>query len=269
MIEEVEKVIEQTPITPQVEETKATTVNKSNDKSIVLLLLIMVFSLLGIFAYLFFTDRLILGIDNPLSGKKNTVIDQEEEPNEEDEVVDNPTDDMEDEKIPLITHTNTTLWPYKLKYPQDWEITKENTSCDDTSEICTFHELEITYTKDPQYALYLHSCSECGPNPPFCAYSDVEYPDEMIEGMISQIYYDSFTIIDDGTFRRSSNPREKDNSDFKYRICQKGGNEKDGFFYAWGGIIAGDVAYKAPDNADENILKVMDNILLSLEELPR
>lgn len=267
MIEEVEKVIEETPVTLEVEVNDEVVGKRENNKSLVLLLLVMVFSLLGLFVYLFITDRLILGIDNPFSDKKITVIDKEE-PNEEDKVDENPTDEVKNEKTPLITYYNSTLWPYKLKYPQDWEITKEETSCAEMG-ICTFHELEITYTKNPQYALYLHSCSECGPNPPFCAYSDVEYPDEMIEGMISQIYYDSFTIIDDGTFRRSSNPREKDNSDFKYRICQKGGNEKDGFFYAWGGIIAGDVAYKAPDNADENILKVMDNILLSLEELPR
>ncbi len=273
MVDEVETAVEQTPVTPQVEEHKEFKEKKGKDNSLVLLLLVMVFSLLGLFAYLFFTDRLILGIDNPLSGKKNTVIDQEEEPNEEDEVVDNPTDDMEDEKIPLITHTNTTLWPYKLKYPQDWEITKENTSCDDTSEICTFHELEITYTKDPQYAFYLHNCSECGPNPAYCAYSDVTYPSEMLVGMLSDVYYDNYTPIDGGTFRRSFNPSSDNNSDFyseyNVRICERGESEQYGVYYVWGGITAGDIAYKAPSNADENILKVMDNILLSLEELPR
>lgn len=274
MVDEVETAVEQTPVTPQVEEHKEFKEKKGKDNSLVLLLLVMVFSLLGLFAYLFFTDRLILGIDNPLSDKKTTIIDEEEEPIEENEDNEIPTEDIEDEKIPLITHTNTTLWPYKLKYPQDWEITKENTECNYDSvskqNLCTFHELEITYTKNSQYAFYLSNCSECGPTPPYCAYADVTYTEEMRElGNFSEVFYEGFIQIDNGIFRRSFNPRTEDPSGFDFRICQKGESQEYGVSYAWGGITAGDIAYKAPDNADENILKVMDNILLSLEELPR
>lgn len=271
MIEEVEKVIEETPVTLEVEDKKELVDKNMNNKSLVLLLLVMVFSLLGLFVYLFITDRLILGIDNPFSDKKITVIDKEE-PNKEEEVDENPTDEVKNEKIPLITYTNTSLWPYRLKYPQDWEITKENTECTYDSgskqDLCTFHELEISNTKNPEYSFYLNNCSECGPMPAFCAYSDVTYSQEQT-GQFGEVFYDDYLEIGNGAFRRSSNPREEDNSGFKYRICAKVENEQEGVSYVWGGIIAGDVAYKAPDNADENILKVMDNILLSLEELPR
>ena len=245
-------------------------VKGGNDRALVVILLLVIFVLLGQFAYLFFTDRLILGNDTQSSGKETPVIDEEQEPVEEKEEEENPADEIEDEKIPLITHTNTTLWPYRLKYPQDWEITKENTECNYDSvskkELCTSHELEITYTKNPQYAFYLSNCSECGPTPPYCAYSDTSYPKEMLDGYLGEIYYDDYVEIDRGTFRRSFNPRTEDPSGFKYRICVRGENEY-GTVYTWGGITAGDVAYKAPDNADEHILKVMDNILLSIERL--
>lgn len=271
MIEEVEKVIEETPVTLEVEVNDEVVGKRENNKSLVLLLLVMVFSLLGLFVYLFITDRLILGIDNPFSDKKITVIDKEE-PNKEEEVDENPTDEVKNEKIPLITYTNTSLWPYRLKYPQDWEITKENTECTYDSgskqDLCTFHELEISNTKNPEYSFYLNNCSECGPMPPYCAFSDISYTEED-KVLTEEIYYEDFVEIGNGAYRRAFNSRTADPSGSDFRICKKVENKDNSVFYVWGGIIAGDVAYKAPDNADENILKVMDNILLSLEELPR
>ena len=49
----------------------------SREKILNVVLLIMVFTLIGLFAYLFFSDRLIVGVENPLSNKE-TVIEEEE-----------------------------------------------------------------------------------------------------------------------------------------------------------------------------------------------
>ena len=49
----------------------------SREKMLNVVLLIMVFTLIGLFAYLFFSDRLIVGVENPLSTKDEVVQDTE------------------------------------------------------------------------------------------------------------------------------------------------------------------------------------------------
>jgi len=52
----------------EVESTSSSSSDEcSREKILNVVLLIMVFVLLGLFAYLFFTDRLVVGIENPLS----------------------------------------------------------------------------------------------------------------------------------------------------------------------------------------------------------
>lgn len=57
---------EESPSTPEVTELKEVK-SSSRDKFLNVVLLIFVFVLIGLFAYLFFTDRLIVGIENPFS----------------------------------------------------------------------------------------------------------------------------------------------------------------------------------------------------------
>ncbi len=231
----------------------------SREKVLNIVLLVFVFVLIGLFAYMFFTDRLIVGVENPFSKKEVPTSEEEEIPT------------SENEDVPLVSFTNTSLWPYRLKYPQDWEITKANTTCGydsvNNQTVCTFHELEISYMENPEYAFYLSNCGQCGGETSLCGYSDITYSKELLNGPGIYIYYEDFQEINQGTFRRSFNPKDQESSDYDIRICERVDSQQSGVYYVWGGITAGSVAYKTPDNPDESILKVMDDILLSIEEL--
>ncbi len=61
-------------------ESGSSSTGSGRENILSVILLIMVFVLLGLFAYLFFTDRLVVGIENPFSsGENQSTINQQEE----------------------------------------------------------------------------------------------------------------------------------------------------------------------------------------------
>lgn len=84
-----EGTLERTPFTPEEqlehvskreEEDLSMSVEEKRAKILNMILLVMVFVLIGLFVYLFFTDRLLIGVENPLSNKKEeAVVSQEKE----------------------------------------------------------------------------------------------------------------------------------------------------------------------------------------------
>ncbi len=83
-----EGTLEKTPFTPEEqlehvskreEEDLSMSVEEKRAKILNMILLILVFVLIGLFVYLFFTDRLLIGIENPLSKKEEVVVTQEKE----------------------------------------------------------------------------------------------------------------------------------------------------------------------------------------------
>lgn len=87
-----EGTLENTPFTPE-EQLEAVSDGEKNSrvmtseekraKVLNMILLIMVFALIGVFVYLFFTDRLLIGIENPMSVKQEATIKEEEKVEEE------------------------------------------------------------------------------------------------------------------------------------------------------------------------------------------
>lgn len=81
-----EGTLERTPFTPEEqlehvskreEEDLSMSVEEKRAKILNMILLVMVFVLIGLFLYLFFTDRLLIGIENPLSKKEEVVAVEE------------------------------------------------------------------------------------------------------------------------------------------------------------------------------------------------
>jgi len=85
-----EGTLEKTPFTPEDQleavsnegkNSRVMTCEEKRAKILNMILLIMVFALIGVFVYLFFTDRLLIGVENPLS--KGEVVDIQEKEEEE------------------------------------------------------------------------------------------------------------------------------------------------------------------------------------------
>lgn len=205
---------------------------KANRLSVVLLL--MVFVMIFLFIFLFFTDRLILGIENPFS-KESTVV-QESNVIEEEEI--------EEEVVVKENEYMNNEYGVKFKYPTDWVIVSEQ--ADNGSLLVKIGEEKI----DPNFVFEYYLPSGSGPE--LCFYPDsIEMTNEMFGTK-----YDNFTSIKEGVLRRSY----VEESDL-YKICLKG----EAGYSDW--VNPGYVSYKVNmemPNKDE-MLSVLDGILLSFE----
>lgn len=205
---------------------------KANRLSVVLLL--MVFVMICLFFFLFFTDRLILGIDNPFAKESATV--------QESTVVE---DEEEEEKV--VVKQNEYMneeYGVKFKYPTDWVIVSEQ--ADNDSLLVRIGEKKI----DPNFVFEYYLPSGSGPT--ICLYPDsTDMTNEMFGTK-----FDNFTSIKEGVLRRSY-VEESDS----YKICLKGETD----YTDW--INPGYVTYKVNmelQNSKE-MLSVLDDILLSFE----
>lgn len=200
-----------------------------------MILLVMVFAMVGLFAYLFFTDRLILGVENPFS--KQVVEEDQEITENEDEM---PVVQMKE-------YLNTEFG-VKFTYPESW-VVQENIEMGDLY-------LEIKErVVDPDFVFVYDLPTVAGYES--CYYMDTENPEEIAFGTL---YDNFFSINADSSLRRSL----LDNADSGvsgYIVCKKG---EEGYSeYMQPGRVEYRVNMDRPDV--QSMLTIMDNILLSFE----
>ena len=198
-----------------------------------MILLVMVFAMVGLFAYLFFTDRLILGIENPLTKQ---VVEEEKEIKKEDE----------EPVVQKKEYLNTELG-VKFTYPNSW-IVQEN-----GQEGSLFLEIkERAVNSDFVFVYSLPTAS----GPEICYFSDTENPEEIEMGTLYDNY---FSINSESSLRRTLWVNEGVS---EYKVCRKDSN---GNYTNW--MQAGYVSYKVDMNRPDaqSMLKIMDDILLSFE----
>lgn len=230
--------------------------NEKSSKTLIIVLLLVIFLQFGLLAYLFLTERIVLN---------ESEIEQESTSLEESEDI-YEKDTIKEEKPTLLTYTfdnSKMATGYTFKYPDNWEITTEDTTCGldpvSNTEICTYHELILSYIDNPSYYLSLQMCSECSPGF-MCIFSE---SDSMADGVTFEEYEEFY----DGGFRRAS---EEVGESEELTICklEENGDSPD---YYHSGIVNGmnRVKYGIEKNPDENILEIMDSIVISLENIKR
>ncbi|MBP6976335.1 hypothetical protein KBB42_01960 [Candidatus Dojkabacteria bacterium] len=161
---------------------------------------------------------------------------------------------------------------FSLEYPENWEITKDKTSCsldpNTNNEICTGYQLIISLIENPKYSFELDMCSECSPGS-ICMFSDSDYSDAFLDSSSAYVHrFESFEEFNDGTFRRGVS-KEKEN-DGKLFICKSLNSEEYGNYYHTSilSFIEG-IKYTLDENADSQIIEAMDRMVLSLEVIPK
>ena len=218
------------------------------------ILLIVVLILLSILAYLFFTDKIDIGIKNPFS--KEEVVEEEKDGEEEGDVEEEQTQEevKEDESIVLSNEYYNEEFGVRYNYPDSWIVDDSNSTCD--NGVCSSLYLEIKDKEESPEFIYTHYIP-FGSGPDRCFYSDT--PGGMPTNEPQATYFDNFVDIssEEYTYRRSLNTLIN-----SYTVCVKGDS---GIFSNW--INPGYVTYKVNmenDNAEE-MLDIMDNILHSFE----
>ncbi len=234
-----EEVNNQTPMenTP-VENTQVITELQSppleKEKNILIpILLIVVFILLSIFAYLFFTDKIDIGIKNPFS--KEEVVEEENEES---------TELINEEEIILDKEYKDDYREISFKYPSSWTVK-------DYEE--TFYEaIRVQESED----FFLEYISPSGHPGELCFYTDTPGVPDLNLGIL----YDNYVSIDSqDSIRRSYVPEFG-----SYTLCKM---NEEGNYWNWFVVARGYVEYYVNmERADaEEIIEVMDRILLSFE----
>lgn len=217
-------------------------------KTLNMILLIMVFAMIGLFAYLFFTDRLMLGIENPFSKQ---VVEEEEEKKENEQKEDQESENVntntnENPSIQMKEYLNTEFG-VKLTYPNTW-VVAEDTQGGTLS-------LQIKErASNPDFIFVYRLPSTSGPE--ICYFSDTQNPQDIVVGTL---YDNFFAINSDSSLRRTLLVSEGVS---EYKVCKKDAN---GNYTDW--IQAGYVSYKVNMNRPDaqSMLKIMDDILLSFK----
>lgn len=204
-------------------------------KTLNMILLVMVFAMIGLLAYLFFTDRLLLGVENPFSKQ---VVEEEEEIEEEKE---------EEEPVVQMKVYENSEFGVKFEYPESW-VVQEDAQANSLS-------LEIKErAANPDFVFVYSLPTASGPE--ICYFSDTENPEEIVSGTL---YDNFFSINTDSSLRRTLWVSQGVS---EYKVCKKDTN---GNYTDW--IQAGYVSYKVNMNRPDaqSMLKIMDDILLSFE----
>ena len=208
------------------------------------ILLIVIFILVGIFAYLFFTDRVDIEDKDP-SAKEEVAEDEGEEVEVEDEQI-------QDEEAEITTkeYINTAVG-VKFEYPGNWKV-EVNSEYKDLS-------LEISENKTSPEFIFRYLLPS-GSGPEICYFSDSEIPDEVGMGTV----YDNFVKIEStDTLRRTYGVYEgPEGSQQMYKVCKLDSN---GIYSDW--VKPGYISYFVNmSRADaQDIIKLMDGITLSFE----
>ena len=208
------------------------------------ILLIVIFILLSIFAYLFFTDR--VDIEDKDSSAKEEV--------EEDET------EGEEEEIMTEEYINTEFG-VKFEYPKNWKL--EATSKCKPGE-CKDLYVSISENSDSDFFFSYYLPAGSGPDICYFSYSGMSdesgMPDEIGMGTI----YETFDNIDErGILRRTFVINEGPNGPVQeYKVCKLDSN---GIYTDW--VEAGYINYNVNmGRADaQDIIKLMDRITLSFE----
>lgn len=235
--------------------------NEKSSKTLVIVLLLVIFLQFGLLAYLFLTERIVLN---------ESEIEQESTSLEESEDI-YEKDTIKEEKPTLLTYTfdnSKMATGYTFKYPDNWEITKEDTTCGldpvSNTEICTNHRLILSNIDNPSYNITLEMCSECSPGA-MCLFPDSDFDKEYIDSMQGGVTFKEYEDFYDGGFRRAS---EEVGESEELTICklEESGNSQD---YYHSSIVNGmsTVIYGIEKNPDENILEIMDSIVISMENI--
>jgi len=215
---------------PSVSMDESITSSMSNEekraKALNMILLVMVFAMIGLFVYLFFTDRLILGVENPFSKQ---VVEEEE-------------------KKELVVQMNEYVnaeFGVIFTYPESW-IVQEDARTGTLS-------LEIKERAANPDFIFVYTLPEVS-GPEMCYFSDTENPEEIVMG---RLYDNYFSINSDSSLRRTLLVSQGVS---EYKVCKKDTN---GNYTEW--IQSGYVSYKVNMNRPdaESMLKIMDDILLS------
>ncbi|PKN02675.1 hypothetical protein CVU76_01390 [Candidatus Dojkabacteria bacterium HGW-Dojkabacteria-1] len=205
-------------------------------KTLNMILLVMVFAMIGLFAYLFFTDRLLLGVENPFSKQ---VVEEEEDIEEE-------KDEEEGSAVQMKEYVNTEFG-VKFEYPESWVVQE------DVVEGSLGLEIKER-SANPDFVFVYSLPTASGPE--ICYFSDTENPEEIV---IGTLYDNFFSINTDSSLRRTLWVSQGVS---EYKVCKKDTN---GNYTDW--IQAGYVSYKVNMNRPDaqSMLKIMDDILLSFE----
>lgn len=243
-----ENPIMEKPINPQVN-------NRKVPRSLIYILLLLLFLLMGIFSYLLLTGR--------ISFVETNVNDN----NANEEVSEN--DDSDETNLLTYTYNNPKMvYGFSLEYPQGWEITKEETTCGinpvTSTEICTNFELVLSLIENPEYSFSLDMCSECSPGF-ICTFSDSEFDQEFLDAMQGGVDFEEFENFDGENYRRGQKTAEDTTN---LTICKLVKSEGNPDFYSSSILPAIDsISYGLDKDVDEKILKEMDNIVLSLRSV--
>jgi hypothetical protein len=233
---------------------------KKSQKSLVCILLLFVFLLLGTLSYFFITEK--ISFVKPSEKDKDTI---------EDIVEDTVEENSENNKnFVTYTYNNPKMGnAFTLQYPEDWEITKNNTTCGidpvSKTEVCTKYELVISLIENPKYYFSLNMCSECEPGF-LCKYSDSNFDEQWLHSMQGGVEFQSFEEFNGGNYRRGLESSEEN----KLTIC-KLVKSQDNINYFTSSLLPSidKVFYGLDENPDISIIETMDNIVLSIKEIPK
>ena len=232
---------------PEVKETDP----KRKKNRLILILVLIIVLLAGVMVYLSLTDKV-----EPSSPDDNQITNDEE-------------NDSKDTNLITYTYNNPKMkHGFSLQYPEGWEITKENTTCEadpvTNTEICTNYELVISLIEDPTNYFSLEMCSECSPGF-MCIFSDSQFEQEFLDAMQGGVKFETFEEFDGGNYRRGQKTADDVEN---LTICKLIKSEGNPDFYSSSILPAiNTVSYRLAKNADEKILKEMDSIVLSLKAL--
>ena len=232
---------------PEVKETDP----KRKKNRLILILVLIIVLLAGVMVYLSLTDKV-----EPSSPDDNQINNNEE-------------NDSKDTNLNTYTYNNPKMkHGFSLQYPEGWEITKENTTCEadpvTNTEICTNYELVISLIEDPTNYFSLEMCSECSPGF-MCIFSDSQFEQEFLDAMQGGVKFETFEEFDGGNYRRGQKTADDVEN---LTICKLIKSEGNPDFYSSSILPAiNTVSYRLSKNADEKILKEMDSIVLSLKAL--
>ncbi len=222
---------------------------KTNILNLILVLIIVI--LAGVIAYLSLTDK-----EEPSFSDGNQITNDKE-------------DDSKDTNLITYTYNNPKMkHGFSLQYPEGWEITNENITCEadpvTNTEICTNYELVISLIEDPTNYFSLEMCSECSPGF-MCIFSDSQFEQEFLDAMQGGVKFETFEEFDGGNYRRGQKTADDVEN---LTICKLIKSEGNPDFYSSSILPAiNTVSYRLAKNADEKILKEMDSIVLSLKAL--
>ena len=239
-------------------QTKVDEIKPKKKSNILIYILIFILVLLvGLIVYLSLTDKTD---SSPIDDEAD--LEEEEKPEE-----------IEETENSLKTFEfNNPGWTvgFTLQYPQNWEIAEDKSSCHIDSathkEVCDSHELILSLIENPQYYINFEMCLDC--NSSFvCGNPDSNFTQEYINS-VNLVMFDTFEEFGDGKFRRASKPSKLNDIKGDLIVCRNSDTQKPGIFSSSCGVeTISAIAYGVSNSPQEEILKEMDGIILSLKRV--